>query len=66
MESLTGLMVLIGALWLAGYGTAIIAGLGGRYIALSKRPIKWMWTKHKVRIVWFLLGVITALSISSR
>jgi len=66
-QQIVGLAVALTALWLFGFGAAMIIGQHGQYVALTGRAgrsigrtfwrlVGWAWHRWWIQIVWFTLG----------
>lgn len=77
MELFVGLSVVIGAVWLSGYGAAMIVQQHGRYVSFSRRGarwfgsqamrgIRWVWRHYHVQITWMTIGFFLALALLGR
>ncbi|MDP2651040.1 MAG: hypothetical protein Q8O98_00435 [bacterium] len=60
MDLVMTFVILIGALWLAGYGTAMIVSQHGRYVAWTRRGLRSFWNHNRTRIIWFAIGFLCA------
>ena len=74
MNEVVSLLVVTSAMWLSGYGAAMIAGQHGRYVDYSrrgvywfgsqvKRGVRWMWRRYRTQIIWMAIGFFLALTL---
>ncbi len=72
MNEFVGLLIVSLAMWLSGYGAAMMMGQHGRYVSYSKRVARWfgsqavsatrfMWRRYPTQIVWATIGFFLAL-----
>lgn len=77
MNTFVGLLVVTGAIWLSGYGAAMIVQQHGRYVSYSRRGVRWfgrqimrgarsLWRRYHVQITWMAIGFLLALALLGR
>ncbi len=62
LEQILGAVVV---LWLLGFGLSVMTRIHGRYIGFSKKlivkPIRAMWKRYRIQLIWFAAGAATTL-----
>ena len=72
MSEFMRLAAVIGALWLSGFGAAMIVGQHGRYVAFTRRELRRasracsrlvvrFWRRWRTQVIWFAIGFVVAL-----
>lgn len=76
-DQTVGLVGATFALWLAGFGVAMVMQLHGHYLRATRRIFQWaasrvgrsvlaLWRRYRTQIVWFAIGVAVAMLVQNR